>query len=83
MTIPITLRGRVSLGMAQNGAIAANGPGMARHMNAYETQKWSLNTTLKMRLAPLKDNIAATCPRRSLVLSECHEMNTMTTAVTA
>ena len=34
MTGPKTLRGKVSVGIAQNGASAANGPGIARHMNA-------------------------------------------------
>ena len=34
MTGPKTWRGRVSVGIAQNGASAANGPGIARHMKA-------------------------------------------------
>jgi len=53
MTVPITYRGMVSAGIAQNGASAANGPGIARHINAYESQKCSRVNTLPIKLAPL------------------------------
>jgi len=53
MTAPAVARGMVSVGMAKNGASPANGPGMARHRNAYESQKeCSLSKTLAMRDAP-------------------------------
>ena len=84
MPDPAASCGRISVGIAQNGPIAAYGPAPARQMKMkYNKKECSLVKTATNRNRPPRTRGAITWNRRSPDLSECCEFKTIAMPDTA